>query len=121
MRLPVYARQDSEQTAYRCGNEAQKLTNFQQNNRDYIPVSVPINWHRDPCNFLSDENTRSTFSSIEVTLNELPKATHGGRSPERPSRDYKLGIFNPIPSSSREGRRLETELIIDYTYMRKPP
>lgn len=84
--------------------EARKLTNLPQDNRNYIPGSMPTNWHRDPYNFMTDKNTGSIFSSTEVTLGELLKATRGGWSPERPSHDYKLGIFSPIPPSSREGR-----------------
>ena len=84
-------------------------------------VSAPDSWHRAPetLYFLGD---RSVFCSNEVTLGRLLVE---GWSPERPSHDWKLGIFSPAPRASpnslekREG--LEMELMIDHTYVLKPP
>lgn len=43
-----------------------------------------------------------------------------GMSPERTSHDWKLGIFSPATHPPERAAGLETEVIIDNVYMRKP-
>jgi len=37
-----------------------------------------------------------------------------GWSPERPSHDWKLGIFGPAPHSLEKGEELKMELMTDH-------
>ena len=70
----------------------------------FVFVLLPGNKLRKLCRFLSDKTTRSIFCSSKVALTGH---LEGVCSPQRPSHDQKLGIFNTTP--------------ICFSYLLEPP
>lgn len=59
----------------------------------------------------------SVLFSNELTVGGL---LGGDWSPEIPSLDFELGIFNPTLHSTERGEGPEIELMMDHAYMIKP-
>ena len=95
-------------------------------NKKCIFDLCPSSWHRVPQTLINSQVKRVAGASF-VLMRQLwvgPWMAPGCGLVTRKTKPWlKVWYFQPLPPhhSSERGERLETELIIDNTYLRKPP
>ena len=82
-----------------------------------VLVPIPGTELSNPCEFLSDMSARSIFCSRWAPGWFLDRAGH--QKDQAMIRSLKFSV--PHPQSPERGEGLKMDLIVDHTYVRKPP